>query len=166
METISLLLILLVSAAALTASFHFLGGFFPRRVERIQTVLEENWKRSFWLGLVNSLLAAAVLLGLAALGDAVPIFILPGFALAGLVLTAVLFGLTALSSSLGERLFPDPGAFHQLNGGAGVMLLSFLAPIVGWFLLLPYALCLALGSVVLAVFQDRNHKSPESAQED
>jgi MFS family permease len=166
METISLLLILLISAAALTSSFHFLGGFFPRRLERVQTVLEKNWKRSFWLGLVNILLAAAVLLGLAALGDAVPFFFLPGFALAGLVLTAVLFGLSALSSSLGARLFPDHGPFHRLTGGAGVMLLSLLTPIAGWFLLLPYALCLALGSVVLAVFQDRNHKSPESAQED
>lgn len=166
METISLLLILLISAFSLTASFHFLRGFFPRRVERLEEVLEGHWKRSFWLGLVNSLLAAAVLLGLAALGGALPFFFLPGFALAGLILTAVLFGLTALSISLGVRLFPDHGPFHRLTGGAGVMLLSFLVPIAGWFLLLPYALCLALGSVVLAVFQDKKQKSPEPIQED
>ena len=153
METFALFLLIVFGTASLTAAFLVLQGFFPRRVGQVQQSLENHWNRAFWLGLVNTLFTVVLILGLAALGDQVGIFFLPAFALAGAFLVVVLFGWTAAARLLGLRLLPERKPFLQELGGGLILLLSTLAPLVGWFLLLPYLIFLAVGAVVLTMFK-------------
>lgn len=165
METFALSLLVVLGTASLTAAFLVLRAFFPRRVDQVQRVLEHHWNRAFWLGLVNTLFTAVLLLGLAALGDQMGIFFLPAFALAGAFLVVVLFGWTASARLLGIRLLPERKPILQELSGGLILLLSTLAPVVGWFLFLPYLIFMAVGAVVLAYFQNRKQNIPQSNQE-
>ena len=153
METFALFLLIVLATASLTAAFLVLRAFFPRGVDQVQQSLENHWNRAFWMGLVNTLFTAVLLLGLAALGDQVWIFFLPAFALAGVFLIVLLLGWTAASRLLGLRLLPERKPLLQQLGGGLILLLSTLAPVVGWFLLLPYLIFLAVGAVVLTMFK-------------
>lgn len=152
MQTLAALLLSFLTLITLIAAFLMLRGFFPLRVDKVRAALESSWRRSFWLGLVNTLFTAALLLGFFALGDAVWPFFVPAFALSGLYLVVLLFGLTALAQLLGSRLFPERKPVPREIRGGVILLLASLTPVLGWFLLLPYFCFLAVGAVVLRVF--------------
>ncbi|NQS91511.1 MAG: hypothetical protein HQ574_03805 [Chloroflexi bacterium] len=158
METISIILLSTLSLITLIASFIFTRGLFLDRVEKIQRTLENNWKRSFWIGLVNTILISIFVIGLGALGQNVPIFYIPAFAMYGALLIGLLFGLTAFIQVLGERLFPEQTPVKRDIRAGSVFLLTGLLPFVGWFLLFPYVLSLSVGAVVLTLF----HKKPQT----
>ncbi|MCJ7734267.1 MAG: hypothetical protein MUP11_06940 [Anaerolineales bacterium] len=159
METISIILLSALSLVTLAASFIFTRGLFPERVEKVQQTLETNWKRSFWIGLINTVLISIFVIGLGALGQNSPIFYIPAFAIYGALLIGLLFGLTAFIQVLGERLFPDQSPVKRDIRAGAVFLLTGLLPFVGWFLLFPYVLSLSVGAVLITLF--RKKKSPD-----
>jgi hypothetical protein len=163
MQSLFLILVVLLSLAALIASLIMIRGLFPARVERVRQTLENNWKRSFWIGLLNTVLITIFVLGLGALANSASIFFIPAFGIYGFFLIGLLFGLAAFSRILGERLFPDQTpVLKDIRGGAVYLLASSL-PVVGWFLLFPYGISLAVGAVVITFFQDRKKKKEEAA---
>jgi hypothetical protein len=159
METFAVLILSILSLITLIASFVFTRGLFPRKVALIQTVLEDHRKRSFWLGLANTVFITILVLGLGAVGNNYRIFFLPAFAIYGVFLIGLLFGLTAIIQLLGGRLFPERTPVQRDIRAGAVLLLTGLLPAVGWFLLFPYVICLSIGAVVLTLFR----KNPEAA---
>jgi len=161
METLYIILISILALITLAASFIFIRGLFPVRVSKIQVTLEDNWKRSFWLGLVNTILITIFVVGFGSLGNGSPIFYIPAFAMYGAFLIGLLFGLSAFIQILGERLFPDLNPVKRDVKAGAIFLLTSLLPFVGWFLLFPYVLSLSVGAVVITLFQNRKRKEKE-----
>ena len=162
METFAVLILSTLSLITLIASFVFTRGLFPHKVDLIQASLENHWKQSFWLGLVNTVFITILVLGLGAMGNNYRVFLLPAFAIYGVFLIGLLFGLTAFVQLLGGRLFPERTPVQRDIRAGLVFLLTGLLPVVGWFLLFPYVLCLSVGAVVLTLFR----KNPPAAKAD
>ena len=165
MQTLFLVLVVLFSLAALLASLIIIRGLFPARVEMVRQTLENNWKRSFWIGLLNTVLITIFVLGLGALANSAPIFFIPAFGIYGVFLIGLLYGLAAFVQILGERIFPDQTLIQKEIRGGAVYLLASSLPFVGWFLLFPYGISLAVGAVVITYFQERKKKKGEAASE-
>ena len=155
METFAVLLLLILSLITLIASFVFTRGLFPRKVDLIQAALENHWKRSFWIGLVNTVFITILVLGLGSLGNNFRVFYLPAFAIYAVFLIGLLFGLTAFIQLLGGRLFPERTPVQRDIRAGVVVLLTGLLPAVGWFLLFPYVIFLSIGAVVLTLFREK-----------
>jgi hypothetical protein len=155
MKTLTFILISAVSLVTLTASFLFIKGLFPARVGKVRENLESNWKRSFWIGLANTMLITILVVGLGSLGANYPVFYLPAFAIYGAFLIGLLYGLTAFIQILGERLFADFPPVKRDLRAAAVFVLASLLPFVGWFLLLPYCISLGVGAVAITLFQKK-----------
>lgn len=158
MQTLFVILFAILSLIALVASLLLMRGLFPFQVEGVRQTLENNWKRAFWIGLLNTVLITIFVLGLGSLADNAPIFFIPTFGIYGAFLIGLLYGLAAFVDFLGDRLFPDqPPVKKDIRAGT-VFLLASLLPVVGWFLLFPYAISLAFGAVVIKLFQDRKQR--------
>lgn len=165
METLSVILTSLLSLITLVASTLLIRGLFPTRVAAYRQTMEQHWKRSFWIGLLNTVLITVLVTGLGALSKNAPLLYVPTFALYGVLLIILLFGLSAFADLLGERLYPELGPVQRTVRGGTVFLLSSLLPAVGWFLLFPYGISLSVGAVVITLFQNRARKRAEKAQE-
>jgi hypothetical protein len=160
MDTLGTILISILALITLVASFIFIRGLFPVRVNKIRTTLENQWKRSFWLGLMNTVLITIFVFGFGSLGNSSPLFYFPAFAMYGVFLIGLLYGLSAFIQILGERLFPDLNPVKRDIKAGSVFLLTSLLPFVGWFLLFPYVISLSVGAVVITIFQNRKKKLP------
>lgn len=166
MENFVIVLISLLALVTLVAALIFIRGLFPLRVEKVQLALEDQWKRSFWLGLVNTVFISIFAFGLGSLAENNPILFVPIMAIYGCFLIGLLFGLSAFIQILGLRLFPDaPPVKRDIKSGS-ILLLTGLLPFVGWFLLFPYVICLAVGGVVLALFQNRAPRKPKTKKKE
>ena len=165
MQTLFLVLVVFLSLAALIASLLMIRGLFPTRVEKVRQTLENNWKRSFWIGLLNTVLITIFVLGLGALANSASIFFIPAFGIYGVFLIGLLYGLAAFVQILGDRLFPDQTPIQKDIRGGVVYLLASSLPFVGWFLLFPYGISLAVGAVVITYFQERKKKKNEAVSE-
>ena len=161
MEALVIVIITLLSLVTLVAAFIFIRGLFPERVEKIRLAIENQWKRAFWLGLINTVLISIIAFGLGAIAENVPWMNLPVFAISGAFLIGLLYGFTAFTQILGERLFPDHRAIKRDIRAGATFLIASLLPIVGWFLLFPYVICLSIGGVVLALYQNRKPREPK-----
>ncbi len=162
METFFIIILSALSLVTLVAAFLITRGLFPECIEKVQATLETNWKRSFWIGLLNTILISIFVLGLGSLGSKFGLFYIPTFLIYGAFLIGLLFGLTALIQILGNRLFPDFGSVKKDIRAGAVFLLASLLPMVGWFLIFPYVISLAFGAVVITLFQ--RNKSTEKKE--
>ena len=165
MQNIFVILFVFLSLVTLIASLILMRGLFPGRVDRVRQTLENHWKRSFWIGLLNTVLITIFVLGLGTIGNSAPIFLVPTFGIYGAFLIGLLFGLAAFVRVLGDRLFPDQGPVKKDILGGTVFLLASLLPFVGWFLLFPYVISLAAGAVVITLFQNRKKKKSDPETE-
>ena len=158
MQNLFVILFAFLSLVTLIASLILIRGLFSSKVDSVRQTLENNWKRSFWIGLLNTVLITIFVLGLGAIGNNAPIFFVPTFGIYGAFLIGLLFGLAAFVRVLGDRLFPEQGPVKKDIYGGTIFLLASLLPFVGWFLLFPYIISLAVGAVVITLFQNRKKK--------
>lgn len=166
MQTLYIILISILALITLVASFIFIRGLFPVRVSKIQENLEQSWKRSFWLGLMNTILISIFVFGFGSLGNGSPIFYIPAMAMYGAFLIGLLFGLSAFVQILGERLFPNLNPVRRDVKAGSIFLLTSLLPFVGWFLLFPYVISLSVGAVVITIFQNRKKREKKEEPEE
>jgi hypothetical protein len=154
-----------------------LNLLLPGKVEHIQQKLEGHYIRSFVIGLIGLGLSFAILLllyyifnlpiyGIMA-GERKPItniivfehLLIPGILLLlAIVITIFLasistIGLAALANSLGQRIEKSRKSLNPNLSGATLVVLSGLAPFLGWFVFAPVALCLSFGSAVQTLVQ-------------
>lgn len=158
MQTLIVTIFALLSLIALIASLLVMRGLFPHRVNRVRQTLENHWKRSFWIGLLNTVLITIFVVGLAGIAESAPIFYILAFGIYGTFLIGLLYGLAAFIGFLAERLFPDHPPVKKETWAGAVFLLASLLPFVGWFLLFPYGISLAVGAVVITLFQERKQR--------
>lgn len=128
------------------------GGLLRGRILRIQNVLTRHARRATWVGALNLGFGVAVSLPFFALQAATGSdgWALPGLGLLALLVVAVAVGFAGLSLWAGTRLLPDHALPARLAMGAGAVALGAGLPIAGTFLLLPLALCLSLGGLILS----------------
>ena len=155
METLYFILISIFSLISLIAMLIFIRGLFPIRVEKIQTTLNDHWKRSFWLGLVNTIFITIFVIGLSMLASNNQLFLIPAFFVYGAILIGLLFGFSGFLQILGQRLFSEQNHIKRDIQAGIVFVLTGVFPVVGWFLFFPYVICLAVGSVFLTIFKKR-----------
>ena len=164
METLYAILLSSLSLVCLVASFLLMRGLFPVQVDRVRQTLENHWKRSFWIGLLNTILVTAIVLGLASLAKGAPILNILVFGIYGAFLIGLLFGLAAFISHLAERLYPNLHPVKREVRAGAIFVLAILLPGAGWFLLFPYIISLAIGSALITFIQDRRKKAAEEEE--
>jgi len=136
--------------AALTGFQLLVAAVFARRAEAALRSLRERPALSGVLGVAALIAVVVVIAVLQQFGG-------PGKFLGGLVVTAMAFplagGLATVSRFVGERM-PSPADAGRpwratLRGGVTCGL-AFVVPVVGWFLVLPAAAVMGLGTVALS----------------
>lgn len=148
-DVFTALFLTLGALLTLVAYWLLFAALCPAVVSRAQTLYAQGFRRVLVTGLAVSL--PGVVLGLLlSNAPAAPIKLI------GLVLLAVLILLGQLGSAglalhIGSRLTPEAKAYPRLVRGGMVLVLTFLLPGIGWFLLLPSTLITGVGACVLAL---------------
>jgi hypothetical protein len=146
---------LLVAFVALTAVlfglFACAAALFPRSVWLAQRAAEQSPGRSILIGVVNTVFLLAVSLTLFATNAPILTFLGGIVAAAGLALLAL--GLAGLVTMVGQRLTRQGSPFKQVLAGTVVLTLASATPFLGWFVVLPGLVFLALGGFVLGWFR-------------
>jgi hypothetical protein len=149
------LIIIVFAAITLVSFFLAVRLLFPLRVELIQQAAEAMHVRAFFLGLVNSIFFAALIMGLIALADGTGASFLyfPALCLFAILIAALAYGLTGVVQLAGARLAPDGSLPRKSVLGSIVLILGCLTPFVGWFGLFVYVGFLGLGAFILSFFR-------------
>lgn len=155
-EGVRIVVVGLAAAVSLVALFLAVSALFARKVEQARRAADDVPVRAFFIGAANVLFLSAFAAGLSAVADntGVEVLQLPALLIFSLVVILLVFGLTAVSLLVGERLFPAASAFRSRAGGGAVLALASLAPFVGWFGFFPYASFLGAGAFILGLFRE------------
>lgn len=128
---------------------------FPTKAAAAQGALERPWA-CFLRGLLA--VATLGLLAVALTASPGPLGKLLGIALYVFLLAISAIGGAGITHASAERireLDPEGSAFSALVRGAGILVLSGLVPVLGWFGIAPIALLVSLGAGLKAVFSRR-----------
>lgn len=142
--------------------FLVLGAFFPRRIVKTASAIQQMPRRAFGIGFVNVLFFGTIVLVMFGIADSFQesgnnilnvILLIPTLLLTGVLLSVFFLGLTALASLLGDRLFPEFPQWRKIFWGTVVLGVSSSIPAVGWMLLFPIVALTGFGAVILGFFQ-------------
>ena len=165
MEILGLIVLVTFCGITLLASLEATLQLFPDAVEQARQHLENSLSRSLLLGLVNFIFLAVVVMLFVWLGEQLGnvlggVFgVLVLLILVALTLLLIL-GLCALSNLVGGRVgeVKSPLVAHRYGGL--LLILSGLAPFVGWFVFTPLILWTSLGASIQTIF--RRNRVPTS----
>jgi hypothetical protein len=161
MQEFMRLLWLVVFGIGVVALLLLCDAMLPGLLARTrQTLVAMPW-RSFLVGLVNGAFFGLLSAALLAPGGGIALI---GGTFATILLALVAVGLAAAARIVGERLRPaaaDP--VRQFVLGAGVLTLASAVPLVGWFVVLPFAGLAGLGALLIAIVQRRPAAAMPSA---
>jgi hypothetical protein len=166
MEILGLIALVAFCGITLLASLEATMLLFPLPVERARKNLENFLGRSLLLGLVNFIFVATIVILFAWLSDklgnvlggilaVIVLVILVGFVL------LVILGLSALSSLVGGRMGEAKSPVVALRRGGLLLILSGLAPYVGWFVFTPLILWASFGASIQSMLRRKNNPLPE-----
>ncbi len=144
---------LLVSEVAIIGLLVLCDAMLPGTLARTRQTLGAMPGRSFLVGLVNTAFFGVLGAALLAPGGAVAL-------IGGTIITALLaflaIGLAAAARIVGVRLRPTtPDPLRQLLVGAIVLVLASSVPLVGWFVVLPFAGLSSFGALLITLVQRR-----------
>lgn len=150
-DVFKILFLVLGTLTTIVSYWLLFEAMAPRMVEGARQAYEERLRRTLWVGLLVVLPALVVGLGLA--NAPVALFKLIGVTMLMLLVLTGLMGSAGLTRLIGRRLAsPDDEAYpwrRVLRGGI-VLAISFVLPLIGWFLVLPLTLVTGVGATVLA----------------
>lgn len=157
-ELLTVTLVILVLTFNLIPFFIVLVTLFPAWTAKTQEIANRMPGRSFVIGLVNFLFLLLVALALFSLAEQVgdllrAILLLPALFLTVLLAIALSFGLGSMAQLIGERLAPAQSAWKRTFWGVLLLGLGGSVPLLGWFLLLPYAAWVGMGAFIIGFFQ-------------
>ncbi|MCL4261692.1 MAG: hypothetical protein KJ069_00685 [Anaerolineae bacterium] len=150
-EFAGLILILAAISVSVVALLTLLPFLLPRRVARARQAIQTTPGRAFGIGLANALfflVIAAILLQGGDGGGLLALLIM----LALLALAAI--GLAGLVTLLRDRIYPhtaDTTGMSLTVKTAVLLTLAALLPFLGWLVLTPLLLLLALGAALIAL---------------
>ena len=142
----------------LAAYFLTIGALFSNRVTKTQSIINQTPGRSFGVGFVNILffgMIAVVFFSIAGASSGLisGVLTIPALIITGFLALLLTFGLSGIVNELGIRLFSDYVGWKQTVWGSVILTFACAVPFVGWFLLLPYMVCLGVGATILGFFQ-------------
>ena len=144
----------------LPATWLLFGALWPSALERGQRRIPRMPIGTFFTGVG---VATVFILLTVALGSAnLPALALP---IAAFGLGWAFFGTSAFARHLGERLStPGQPAWRSHLRGSIVLSLSFLVPILGWFLVFPIAMILGLGTTTLSLIRPQKQAPTDKVE--
>lgn len=165
-DNIPLFLIIFALDLILVPFFIVVGLLFPKRVAKTQSVLDLMPGRAFAVGLVNFVFFLAVGMVFFILADKAEDLLKLILSIPALVIFTVLaitlsFGLAGLVNLIGERLAPSQSPWRRTLWGTLLLGVGCSVPLVGWFLLLPYAACAGIGAFITGFFQPNRPPLPK-----
>ena len=127
-------------------------GTFPAAVERCRQTYQTRPIKSLLLGGVIGV--PGVALGLAFLNSGEPVGIFLGLCALFLLFSFSILGAAGLASLIGQRL-NSPQDIHQpwkrVYRGSVVLAITFIFPMLGWFMVLPITLASGLGAALFSL---------------
>ncbi len=150
--------IILVLTLNLIPFFIVVSTLFPARTAITVEIAAHTSGRAFVIGMVNFLFFLVIAMALFSLagkaeGLLKTILLLPAILIAVILSIALCIGLVSMANLLGERLAPAQSAWKRTFWGTLLLGLGCSVPLLGWFLLLPYAAWVGLGAFLLGFFQ-------------
>ena len=168
MEILGLIVLVTFCGTTLLASLEATLRLFPDAVEQARQHLENSLSRSLLLGLVNFIFFAVVVMLFVWLGEQLGnvlggVFgVLVLLILVALTLLLIL-GLCALSNLVGGRMGEAKSPLVAHRYGGLLLILSGLAPFVGWFIFTPLILWTSLGASIQTIFRRNKISTPDEA---
>jgi uncharacterized protein involved in cysteine biosynthesis len=126
---------------------------FPATVERARLRLERTPWQSFWFGGILTAVFVIPTVILLALPFGVAKFF--GWATIAVVLALSSLGSAGIAAKMGERIAQKSTAspFSAFLRGAIVLELAVVFPVLGWFIVLPLTIVIALGATGFALLR-------------
>lgn len=157
-DTVHLFLMLFGLTLILVPFFVVVGALFPKRVTKTQGLLDQMPGRAFAIGFVNSVFFLAVGLVLLTLADKTEglfkvVLSIPALAIFVVLAVTLSFGLAGMVNLIGQRVAPDQPLWRRALWGTLLLGLGCSVPLLGWFLLFPYAACAGIGAFITSFFQ-------------
>ncbi len=150
---------LLIGIAALTL---LLDVFFSRWIRRARLTAERMPFRAGIVGAINFVFFGVVTLVLFAIAQesnpdgARRIFQVLSALVLLVLATFLALGITASARWAGERIAPEATSVRQILTGIVTLELASLAPLVGWFLVLPIVILVGYGAVIISMVWRRD----------
>ncbi len=154
----------LLGGLGLWAAILMCGLLLSGRTTRAARALEARPGKLALSGLVVGTLGIGAGLGLL---NAPGILKIVGWLVLSALVALALIGSAALAQLLGKRiehLDDSRSPFTALWRGAGMLVLAGLAPVVGWFLLFPLQLVIALGAGLSILTREKSPALAADAQ--
>ena len=139
-------------------------GIFPAAVERCQGAYQSKPIRSIFLGCLVGI--PGTIIGVACLNAGNPLGQLIGFSSIFLLFSLAVLGASGLSRLLGIRLNSPQDSqqpWKRVYRGSTVLSITFLFPLIGWFLILPLTLLSGLGVALLSLKRSKQVMMPQPA---
>jgi hypothetical protein len=157
-EILTISLAIIILTLNLIPFFIVFGALFPVRMAKTIESANRLPGRSFVIGLVNFSFFLVLALALFSLSERVDgllkiILMLPALAIAVILSIMLSLGLGSMAALIGERLAPTQSTWKRMLWGTLLLGLGSSVPLVGWFLLLPYAAWVGMGAFIIGFFQ-------------
>lgn len=136
--------ILLIAIAYATVG----RALLPMRTERARAALAARPLRVFGIGLGVTVPWAGIAIALMVAGQGGPVGLL-GVVIGLAWLLAALAGLATLATHVGSAGTSGDAPWWATTRGAACVALTWMLPVVGWFILLPATLALSLGCLLV-----------------
>ena len=130
------------------------AALFPAVVERAKQQYDTRPVRATLVGVGLALPFIALSIGLGKVAH--PVAKMVGVALIGIPVLYGLLGSAGLALRIGAGLkssIDDTQPWRRILRGSVVLSLTFLLPVIGWFIIMPWAIISGLGAAVIAMFQ-------------
>ena len=165
-EIFNVVIVFLLLTLLLIPFFIVIGTLFPKRAAKTGSILHLMPGRAFAVGLVNFVFFVAVGTVLLIVADKTSDLLKLILTIPALVIFAVLaltlsFGLTGMVNLIGERIAPAQSLWRRTLWGTLLLGIACAVPLVGWFLLLPYAACAGIGAFITGFFQPDRPAAPK-----
>jgi hypothetical protein len=130
------------------------AALFPAVVERAKQQYDTRPVRATLAGLGLALPFIALSIGIGQVAH--PVAKMLGVALIGIPVLYGLLGSAGLALRIGTGMkssIDDAHPWRRMLRGSVVLSLTFLLPVIGWFIIMPWAIISGLGASVISMFQ-------------
>jgi hypothetical protein len=157
-EILTISLAILILTLNLIPFFIVLTTLFPARTTKTTQVASRTPGRAFVIGMVNFIFFLVIALALFSLSERVDgllkvILLFPTLIVTVILFIGLSFGLGSLAQLIGERIAPTHSTWMRTFWGTLLLGLGSSVPLLGWFLLFPYAAWVGLGAFIIGFFQ-------------
>jgi hypothetical protein len=164
-DTMAIFLVIVGLLICFNAVWLFCRALWEPLVTHARDAHNDGMIKSFFVGLP---LTALVVVAFGALAnDKQGPLGLVGWIMMGVFVLFSSIGVSGIASMIGERLggnIASPPPWRETVRGGAVLVLSFLFPIVGWFVVMPICFVVGCGATIRAVFREWKCSRQEKAK--